>query len=77
MGWFFGFKLNLVINDKGEILNFVFTAGGVDDSEPLKEGVLLKNIKGKLFGDKGYIAKLFLKVFLLTIYSCLPRLRII
>ena len=57
MGWFFGFKLHLVINDKGEILNFVFTTGGVDDREPLKEGVLLKNIKGKLFGDKGYIGK--------------------
>ena len=23
MGWFFGFKLNLIINDKGEILNFM------------------------------------------------------
>ena len=36
MGWFFGFKLHLIINDKGEILNFVFTTGGVDDREPLK-----------------------------------------
>jgi hypothetical protein len=35
----------------------VFTTGGVDDREPLKEGVLIKNIKGKLFGDKGYIGK--------------------
>lgn len=25
MGWFFGFKLHLKINDKGEILNFMFT----------------------------------------------------
>ena len=57
LGWFFGFKLHLIINDKGEILNFVFTTGGVDDREPLKEGALLKNIKGKLFGDKGYIGK--------------------
>ena len=45
MGWFFGFKLHLIINDKGEILNFVFTTGGVDDREPLKEGTLLKNIR--------------------------------
>lgn len=36
MGWFFGFKLHLIINDKGEILNFMFTPGGVDDREPLK-----------------------------------------
>ncbi len=56
-GGFRCFKLHLVINDKGEILNFVFTTGGVDDREPLKEGVLLKNVKGKLFGDKGYIGK--------------------
>ena len=45
MGWFFGFKLHLIINDKGEILNFVFTTGGVDDREALKEGTLLKNIR--------------------------------
>ena len=57
MGWFFGFKLHLIINDKGEIQNFVFTTGSVDDREPLKEGALLKNSKGKLFGDKGYIGK--------------------
>ena len=36
MGWFFWFKLHLIINDKGKILNFVFTTGGVDDREPLK-----------------------------------------
>ncbi|WP_270776576.1 IS982 family transposase [Phocaeicola vulgatus] len=35
MGWFFGFKLHLIINDKGEILNFMFTPGNVDDREPL------------------------------------------
>ena len=37
MGWFFGFKLHLIINDKGEILNFMFTPGNVDDREPLKQ----------------------------------------
>ena len=36
MGYFFGFKLHLIINDKGEILNFVITQGNVDDREPLK-----------------------------------------
>ena len=35
MRWFFGFKLHLIINDKGEILNFMFTPGNVDDREPL------------------------------------------
>ena len=31
MGWFFGFKPHLIINDKGEILNFMFTPENVDD----------------------------------------------
>jgi len=57
MGWFFGFKLHLIINDKGEILNFMFTPGNVDDREPLKQGKFMKNIKGKLCADKGYIGQ--------------------
>ena len=65
MGWFFGFKLHLIINDKGEILNFMFTPGNVDDREPLKQGKFLKNIKGKLCADKGYIGQaLFENLFL-------------
>ena len=57
MGWFFGFKLHLIINDKGEILNFMFTPANVDDREPLKQGKFLENIKGKLCADKGYIGQ--------------------
>lgn len=57
MGWFYGFKLHIVINDKGEILNFTITAANVDDREPLKNENFLKEIFGKLFADKGYISK--------------------
>lgn len=57
MGWFYGFKLHLVINDKGEILNFMITQGNVDDREPIVGGNLLKDMFGKLFGDKGYISE--------------------
>ncbi len=65
MGWFFGFKLHLIINDKGEILNFMFTPGNADDREPLKQGTFLENIKGKLCADKGYIGQaLFENLFL-------------
>ena len=65
MGWFFGFKLHLIINDKGEVLNFMFTSGNVDDREPLKQGEFLENIKGKLCADKGYIGQaLFENLFL-------------
>ena len=64
-GWFFGFKLHLIINDKGEILNFMFTPGNVDDREPLKQTKFLKNIKGKLCADKGHIGQtLFENLFL-------------
>jgi hypothetical protein len=57
MGWFHGFKLHLIVNDKGEILNFVLTQGNVDDREPLKEGNILNKIFGDLYADKGYISK--------------------
>ena len=56
MGFFFGFKLHLIINDKGEIINFVITQGNVDDREPLKNQKFVEKIMGKLFGDKGYIS---------------------
>src|SRR5690554_1005344 len=56
MGWFYGFKLHLVINDKGEILNFAITQANVDDREPLKKESFLRKVFGKLFGDKGYIS---------------------
>lgn len=57
MGWFHGFKLHIVINDKGEILSFCVTQANVDDREPLKNETFLKQIFGKLFGDKGYISE--------------------
>lgn len=64
MGYFFGFKLHLVVNEKGEILNFVITPGNVDDREPLKDSNFLNKIFGKLFADKGYIGKqLFEQLF--------------
>ena len=34
MGWFFGFKLHLICNEKGELLNFMITPGGIDDRKP-------------------------------------------
>ncbi len=65
IGWFFGFKLHLIINDKGEILDFVLTQGNTDDRTPLKDGNILRKIYGKLFGDKGYInGKLFEDLFI-------------
>jgi hypothetical protein len=58
MGWFFGFKLHLIVNDKGEIMAFKVTSGNVDDRKYVPN--LMKHLSGKLIGDKGYISqKLF------------------
>lgn len=57
MGWFFGFKLHLIINDKGEILSFYLTKGNVDDRDYQVMSTLTSEIFGKLFGDRGYISK--------------------
>lgn len=57
MGWFYGIKLHLIINDKGEILSFVITPANVDDREPLKNDKFLEKIKGKLYADKGYVSR--------------------
>jgi IS5 family transposase len=53
--WFFGFKLHLVVNDKGELLNFVLTPGNTDDRTPVPQ--LLQRLFGKVFADKGYISQ--------------------
>ena len=55
VGWFYGFKLHLAINDRGEILNVSLTSGNVDDRKPVRD--LLKDLQGKFVGDKGYISK--------------------
>lgn len=57
MGWFFGFKLHLIINDKGEILSFYLTQGNVSDNNARVITKMSEQIFGKLFGDKGYINK--------------------
>ena len=57
LGWFFGFKLHIIINDKGEILNFVITQGNTDDRQPLYSKEFTQSIFGKLFGDRGYISQ--------------------
>jgi len=54
-GWFYGFKLHLLVDDCGEILSFQITRGNVDDRKPVP--TLVKKFVGKVFGDKGYISQ--------------------
>lgn len=55
MGWFYGFKLHLIVNHEGKIIAFALTAGNVDDRVPVPE--LIQQVFGKLFGDKGYLSQ--------------------
>lgn len=54
VGWFFGFKLHLVVNEHGELLNFTLTPGNTDDRKPV--GDLLSDLFGKVFADRGYVS---------------------
>lgn len=56
-GWFFGFKLHIVINDKGELLALRITPGNVSDANKSVVTGLAKGLTGKLFADKGYVSK--------------------
>jgi hypothetical protein len=56
MGWFYGFKLHLVVNDMGEILNFAISPANVDDRDLRVINPMCREIFGKLYGDKGYIS---------------------
>lgn len=55
VGWFFGLKLHIVTNDRGELIAFKITSGNYHDSKAALP--LLKTLKGLTFGDKGYLGK--------------------
>lgn len=54
LGWFYGFKLHLVINHIGELLDFQLTTGNTDDRKPVK--TFCQKLTGLLAGDKGYLS---------------------
>ena len=62
MGWFYGFKLRLIVNERGELLAFRFTLSNADDRKPVPQ--MAGDLIGLLFGDKGYISqKLFERLY--------------
>lgn len=65
-GWFYGTKVHLIFNDKGEIISLSISPGNISDNNEQLLLKITKDIKGKLFGDKGYIInpKLFEKLYL-------------
>ncbi len=55
MGWFLGFKLHPIINDKGQVMAVRITTGNTDDRKPLE--AMIAELEGKAFADKGCISK--------------------
>jgi len=73
VGWFFGFKLHLVINHQAEIVAFRLTAGNVDDRNPVPE--MLRNKIGKAYGDKGYVGEKLCKKLMKNGIQLFTRLK--
>jgi DDE family transposase len=62
VGWFYGFKLHIIINEIGELLGFRLTPGNIDYRKPVLR--LARKLWGKLFAGKGYISgELFEELF--------------
>lgn len=57
MGWFYGFKLHLIVNERGELTSFMVTPGNTPDNNVGTVTTLAKRMRGKLFGDRGYISQ--------------------
>lgn len=54
-GWYYGFKLHLAVNEKGEILGFYVTAANIDERQTTDW--ITQGLWGKLIGDKGYLSQ--------------------
>lgn len=62
-GWFYGLKLHLLINEYGEIINFLVTPGNVADNNDEALRNLLSGCRGKCYADKGYLTKIFEELY--------------
>lgn len=55
VGWFFGLKLHIVINEQGELIAFKITSGKQNDAKAGES--IMQKLQGLMFGDKGYLGK--------------------
>lgn len=69
MDWFYGFKLHLVCNEKGELLSFYLTKGNVDNRNPKHIKKMTEQLFGKLFADKGYLSKVLWELKIVNTYK--------
>lgn len=75
MGWFYGFKLHLIVNHTGDLVSVMLTPGNVDDRNLAMMQILTKDVLGKLFGDRGYISAKLFKALLKRGLQLITRLR--
>ena len=74
MGYFYGFKVHLVLNHTGHIINYSLSSGELHDLHKTFE--LLKNLWGSAYGDKGYVSsEIFenLRLFKVNIMTYLKK----
>ncbi len=64
VGWFYGFKLHVVINHRGELLACQLTTGNTDDRRPVPK--LMEHVWGTVFADKGYLSQSLTRELLRT-----------
>lgn len=55
--WFYGFKMHLICDHVGRLISYCIKTGNVDDRKALPDLIERSKLKGKLFGDRGYIGK--------------------
>ena len=72
-GWYFGFKLHLAVNERGEILGFYLTAANVDERKPADW--ITQGCWGKLIGDKGYISQILFEKLMQRGLKLITKLR--
>ncbi len=71
VGWFFGPKLHIIVNNEGQLIAFKITKGNKYDATEAVS--LLKNLSGLTFGDKGYIGKKIFEELLLNGMKLITR----
>ena len=62
-GWFYGLKLHLIINNLGEVVNFLITPANVADNNEKVLLQLFEGVQGECYADKGYLSKLMGMLF--------------
>ena len=74
LGWFYGFKLHIITNDCGGIIDFMITKGNVDDRKPLRFKAFIKNCSVNSLVIKVIFLKIYLQNSSLMVCILLPNL---